>query len=299
MSEISNEKIQWLHDAATEFASTGMKMTMNPDEVLQLTTPLLALRKEREAAVPDFGQIRVGRLPTINQDDYPGLGSWWVQLRIGEDSEEILARVYGDTPQEAYSRAEALAYRSATLTVPAAACAEITVLERQRDELLAALEDIIAYNVQYATDKYGDASKAEAMACVRRCREAIARAKGGAAPPALEHVDQIAEQDRIASATAGAYMQGCRDTEARLAKALPALPAPVDAGWIACSERMPEEGAEVYIFCDGEWVLEAQYREGDFYDVVRDGIEVFETVSRCVSHWQPRPQRPAAPGKEG
>ncbi|EIX1533331.1 DUF551 domain-containing protein [Cronobacter sakazakii] len=74
---------------------------------------------------------------------------------------------------------------------------------------------------------------------------------------------------------------------------------PVAAGWIACSDRMPEEGAEVYIFCDGEWVLEAQYREGDFYDVVRDGIEVFETVSRCVSHWQPRPQRPAAPGKEG
>ncbi|MDK1199379.1 hypothetical protein QMT25_20795 [Cronobacter dublinensis] len=48
-------------------------------------------------------------------------------------------------------------------------------LSLQRDELLAALEDIIAYNVQYATDKYGDASKAETMACVRRCREAIAR----------------------------------------------------------------------------------------------------------------------------
>ncbi|HDK7393102.1 TPA: hypothetical protein PTX05_002363 [Cronobacter sakazakii] len=48
MSEISNEKIQWLHDAATEFARTGMKMTMNPDEVLQLTTPLLALRERAE-----------------------------------------------------------------------------------------------------------------------------------------------------------------------------------------------------------------------------------------------------------
>ncbi len=70
-------------------------------------------------------------------------------------------------------------------------------------------------------------------------------------------------------------------------------------GWIACSERIPDEGAEVYIFCDGEWVLEAQYREGDFYDVVRDGSEIFETVSRCVSHWQLRPQRPAAPCKEG
>ncbi|WP_319733765.1 hypothetical protein [Cronobacter malonaticus] len=54
MSEISKDKIQWLHDAATEFASTGMKMTMSPDEVLQLTTPLLALRERAEfVADPD------------------------------------------------------------------------------------------------------------------------------------------------------------------------------------------------------------------------------------------------------
>lgn len=60
-------------------------------------------------------------------------------------------------------------------------CRKITPLEAQRDELLAALEDIIAYNVQYAIDRYGDASNAETMACVKRAREAIARAKGGAA----------------------------------------------------------------------------------------------------------------------
>nr|WP_263009402.1 hypothetical protein [Cronobacter sakazakii] len=42
------------------------------------------------------------------------------------------------------------------------------------------------------------------------------------AAPAPVRVNQIAEQDRIASDIAGAYMQGCRDTEARLAKALPA-----------------------------------------------------------------------------
>ncbi len=65
--------------------------------------------------VPDIGEIRVGRLPTMNQDDYPGMGDWWVQLRIGEDSDEILARVYGATPQEANSRAEALACRAAML----------------------------------------------------------------------------------------------------------------------------------------------------------------------------------------
>ena len=65
--------------------------------------------------VPDIGEIRVGRLPTMNQDDYPGLGDWWVQLRIGKDSDEVLARVYGATPQEANNRAEALAFRAALL----------------------------------------------------------------------------------------------------------------------------------------------------------------------------------------
>ncbi|HBQ7343512.1 TPA: hypothetical protein L8Q27_004149 [Klebsiella pneumoniae] len=67
------------------------------------------------AVSDDIGEIRVGRLPAINQDDYPGLGDWWVQLRIGEDSDEVLARVYGATPQEANNRAEALACRAAML----------------------------------------------------------------------------------------------------------------------------------------------------------------------------------------
>jgi hypothetical protein len=67
------------------------------------------------AVSDDIGEIRVGRLPTMNQDDYPGLGDWWVQLRIGKDSDEVLARVYGATPQEANNRAEALACRAAIL----------------------------------------------------------------------------------------------------------------------------------------------------------------------------------------
>ncbi|CAM3304836.1 hypothetical protein [Klebsiella variicola] len=41
-STITRERVQWLHDAATEFASTKLKMTMRPDEVLALTSALLA-----------------------------------------------------------------------------------------------------------------------------------------------------------------------------------------------------------------------------------------------------------------
>lgn len=65
--------------------------------------------------VLDIGEIRVGRLPTMNQDDYPGLGDWWVQLRIGDNFDEVLARVYGATPQEANNRAQALACCAAML----------------------------------------------------------------------------------------------------------------------------------------------------------------------------------------
>ena len=41
-AQLSRRQVEWLRDAATEFASTQMKMTMKPEEVLQLTTALLA-----------------------------------------------------------------------------------------------------------------------------------------------------------------------------------------------------------------------------------------------------------------
>lgn len=62
--------------------------------------------------------------------------------------------------------------------------------------------------------------------------------------------------------------------------------------WITCSERMPDEGQHVIILCDGAFVLYAQYRDGEFFDVVRNGEEFFETQSRNVTHWMPLPEPP-------
>ncbi|MDM4157348.1 DUF551 domain-containing protein [Klebsiella oxytoca] len=62
--------------------------------------------------------------------------------------------------------------------------------------------------------------------------------------------------------------------------------------WIPVSERMPEDGQHIIIFCDDAFVLSAQYRDGEFFDVVRDGDEFFETTSRCVTHWMPLPAAP-------
>ncbi|MCZ9099036.1 DUF551 domain-containing protein, partial [Escherichia albertii] len=60
-------------------------------------------------------------------------------------------------------------------------------------------------------------------------------------------------------------------------------------GWISCSELMPEDGQHVIILCDGAFVLYAQYRDGEFFDIVRNGDEFFETQSRNVTDWMPLP----------
>ncbi|MBA8161906.1 DUF551 domain-containing protein [Escherichia coli] len=63
-------------------------------------------------------------------------------------------------------------------------------------------------------------------------------------------------------------------------------------GWISCSERMPEYGQHVIILCDGAFVLYAQYRDGEFFDIVRNGDEFFETQSRNVTDWMRLPEPP-------
>lgn len=78
------------------------------EAILALTAELL-VHREAQTETGKLGEIRVGRLPTMNQENYPGLGDWWVQLRIGANHDEILARVYGATPEEAVARARLLA----------------------------------------------------------------------------------------------------------------------------------------------------------------------------------------------
>ncbi|HCP3853492.1 TPA: DUF550 domain-containing protein [Escherichia coli] len=67
--------------------------------------------------------------------------------------------------------------------------------------------------------------------------------------------------------------------------------------WISCSERMPDDGQHVIILCDGAFVLYAQYRDGEFFDVVRNGDEFFETQSRNVTDWMPLPEPPQQDGE--
>ena len=57
-STITRELVHWLHDAATEFASTKLKLTMKPDEVLALTGALLASMDTEPVGWTDEAELR-------------------------------------------------------------------------------------------------------------------------------------------------------------------------------------------------------------------------------------------------
>lgn len=65
--------------------------------------------------------------------------------------------------------------------------------------------------------------------------------------------------------------------------------------WIKCSDRMPNDGSLVIVFSDGFFVLSAEYRGGEFFDVVPEpdkSGQFFETTTVQVTHWQLLPEPP-------
>ncbi|EOK5313056.1 DUF551 domain-containing protein [Cronobacter sakazakii] len=193
MSEISNEKIQWLHDAATEFASTGMKMTMNPDEVLQLTTPLLALRERAEPVAYMIGGHYLMHANDPKVDNYSSA----VPLYTAPPAPVVTAETF-----EEWSR---------------------------RCEIQLTL-----------------------------CR------------PEFREVAEIT-------------WNACR------AAMLAAPPAPVTAGWIACSERMPEVGDIVLTADNGGVNVGEMEHSGASY---RYFTSVVSGRELPATHWMPLPEAP-------
>lgn len=57
-SKLTREKAQWLHDACEEAAAAGIKLTMNPNELLMFTTyALAAMSSEPVALQPELAKV--------------------------------------------------------------------------------------------------------------------------------------------------------------------------------------------------------------------------------------------------
>lgn len=54
---LTTERLKWIHDAATELSATKLKMTMRPDELLVLTSELLANREAQPVAYTEQCEI--------------------------------------------------------------------------------------------------------------------------------------------------------------------------------------------------------------------------------------------------
>ncbi len=88
---------------------------------------------------------------------------------LREENERLKQLLRSANAEIESQHAQHIAYVERSSSNATAAEARVKALEE-------ALQAIIDMNVQYATDKYGDASKAEAMACVMTARAAL---KGG------------------------------------------------------------------------------------------------------------------------
>lgn len=57
INKLTDQRLNWLHNAATELAATNLKMTMKPEEVLWFTSELLEYRKAQNPVLFIDGDI--------------------------------------------------------------------------------------------------------------------------------------------------------------------------------------------------------------------------------------------------
>ncbi|EOL9075777.1 hypothetical protein ACM92Y_002380 [Cronobacter malonaticus] len=163
MSEIDYERVQFLHDVATECARDGTEIALDADEViLYLTEPLLALR---ERAEPDQHEAHIRREVNVG-------GNTWVQCSKQaferEKARGALCRVLYESPPEQVVPEEMTKRR---------ACKEysgrIEVIEAYRNGFNACRAAMLAAPTHVATSEVTQDFKPVSRKKCRKCDQEV------------------------------------------------------------------------------------------------------------------------------
>ncbi|MGQ6476400.1 DUF551 domain-containing protein [Serratia sp. IR-2025] len=261
------------------------------DDTAIYTVPIAG--REAQPVAGELGEIRVGRLPTMNQEEYPGLGDWWVQMRIGASGDEILARVYGATPDEAVARALALTAPPAP-AVPDGLKRAVTFYEQVKRE-----------NTPVETGVWKDAVN---WVLEEACRAAMLNHVGDANEKAQQQIEPQNIPNNIPGNLAAAvnrlldcdgtrgHFSAIRCSDAR-EEVEHLLAQPVSSGytfnspvipdgWIACSERVPDADGAYWCWFGKEDPSVIQQRVCIWIN------RHHEWCDSAVTHWMPLPAAP-------
>ncbi|ELY3467344.1 DUF551 domain-containing protein [Cronobacter universalis] len=260
MSTISNERLEKLseYDCADRY------------EVMSMATELLALRKERERPVP------VSESGHVRREVHVG-GNTWVQCSTQAYER---AKAEGKITRELYERP---AQPVAVPVVPAAyeinsdatdyhrgwnACRAATLAAQPIDD------DSLPYDPQIAE--------------YEQMMEAELKAAAGAAYKVKSELSQMAEKLVRNTTALAVTLSAETDTTSQQ---LESLAGKAVGGWIPCSERMPEYGVDVQIFCSDTREQFVGFRCIGDNDFQYGHYEDFSLVC-SPSHWQPLPEPP-------
>ncbi|MGK0735908.1 DUF551 domain-containing protein [Yokenella regensburgei] len=271
MTEFTKERVQWLHDVASEFANTNLKMTLNPEDVLMLTSMLLAAIQQEPVA------MRWRFLP----DGINGMGEWNYR-----DQDHI-----DPLNTHAMSRQKEMLYTALPAPI---------VPDEITDDLM---EQYLKGDAWADSFRGGwNACRAAMLQCAgaaENCRSSenvqVVQEQSNTIHAAQPEQSGViigwlcADYQEDVRHEAPLFVLGKNDPSAMWGVTyMPLGNSPVvQDGWISCSERMPEQFIEV-LTCtdDGSLCVAAlnqvmTWDDGDFFDDIQH-----------VTHWMPLPVTP-------